>query len=165
MFLWIFQGKNSAPNRGNFTSYGEPSRNNAQHDKLENPFCQCFEFCVSVLCLSYQVAHWTVSDSLCKKPNSVSSAFFFFKVSDTFCATHSHGGRKPSWESGGDKLCHKLVNIFFILKNNYMVMKDKQVCIFWNLKEKSFKLKMENRHRTQNIDGMDFRTAIRLSYW
>ena len=48
--------------------------------KFENPFCQCFEFCVSVLCLVYRVAHWmsrTGSNSLCKNTNSVSPAIFF----------------------------------------------------------------------------------------
>ena len=50
--------------------------------KLENPFRQCFEFCVSVFRLTYRVAPWisrTVSDSLHKKLNSVQPAFFFSK--------------------------------------------------------------------------------------
>ena len=57
--------------------------------KLENPFRQCFEFCVSVLCHAYRVAHWmngTGSHSLCKRLNSV-SAVVFFDVSDMFYAT------------------------------------------------------------------------------
>ena len=45
-----------------------------------------------------------------------------------------------------------------------MVLKYKQVCMFGNRKEKNFKLKTEQRHRTQNIDGMDFRTDTSLQY-
>ena len=41
-----------------------------------------------------------------------------------------------------------------------MSLKYKQVCMFGNRKEKIFELKTENRHRTQNIDGMDFGTAV-----
>ena len=47
---------------------------------MENPFSQFLEFCVCVFRFAYRVARWmsrTVSDSLCKKPNSVLPAIFF----------------------------------------------------------------------------------------
>ena len=48
--------------------------------KLENPFRQCFEFCVSFPRLVHRVAHWmgrTGSYLLHKKLNSVSPTIFF----------------------------------------------------------------------------------------
>ena len=118
--------------------------------KLEKPFCQCFEFCVSVLCLAYPVACWmsrTGSKLLHKKLNSVWPTIFSMWVTCSVQLVALNYGLCIA--SGtlfvGDKLCRKLVNIYLFHKLTAWYWSTNRYASFEMEKKNFFKLKTENR--------------------